>query len=363
MRAEALGLPPAAALTRAEAGDVAHWIRTDLRPSLLERMRASYAGGETGAAEAAGLEAALEAVELYAYSLDPIVRGGLPATPAEEMAPRFTALSLSPPAHAACRAVLFCCAQSKFFVHGPILLRYAVELAGRLLLPGETIVSAGRATFRRPVQNNAVLMVRDASTADAGAVALRAAVNGDEGEAAAEGELHTSEGRSLRYVFRPIAGDPILNESGFNTPTLRLLRRGGVPRAQGRQWTFPLCVPSMGEADGDAAWVRHFDASPSAAAMTILDVLTAALVTARRAPGRTILVAGVENLPVPATAGRALAGHATLELSLPDEPLRLTPSGTALVPMDYRFSFAGVTWSRALLAEYPGPACRLFARA
>jgi len=241
-------------------------------------------------------------------------------------------------------ARLFCCPLSPWFVHGPILLRYAIGLAERLLVPEERIVAVAEASWRRIVVNHLRLTAHD----------LAVGIVGEpDRELAFTGLLATSQGRVLRVAGAQIPGDPVVALSGVNTLTFGLLREGCSYDRVKRVWRFGLS-PDRGEEQGPA-----LDAHAGVTAMTLVEVLSVGMVNLRSGSGGQVLLAGVRNLPVAGPYGEIFRTGGTLELrDLPDR-IRQTRAGLALVPVEYRFLPFQRDFEPALLAETKLPYFRL----
>lgn len=313
-----------------------HWV-----PQVVEGLRGGEAGGSD---ETALLESRFVELERYARRLDGLLADSpLPA----HLAPLgLTQGESDGETYASCAGRMFCCPLSLFFVHGPIAIRAAIEVAQRILRPGEHLTGVAEASWRKPIISEVLLEIR-ATEEDHLEPAPSTAFGG---------RLRTSHGRVLSFSAAPTPC-PVVEEAGANTLTFDLFCGGFGQLGAGGPWRFDLGAAEPGTRNA-------MNAAPAIAAMTLVDALAAAMVNVRSAIGssRQALLVGLRDLPLPARSGDRIGTRSALELSERRDEQRVTRSGAELVPVDYRFTGLQDAFSQATFAEADLPYRRLLKR-
>lgn len=348
-------LPELRTLDVESAAEAAALVRRRLRPEVVDRLRRLYVEQErpehddpTTFVDIAQLELRLQELEVYSERLDIDLGLADRLVAAHERPVELVDVRTDGRTVAECYGRLYSCPLSRFFVHGPITMRYVATLAQRLLGPGERLVEVADATWRQIVVNHSRLTVYDAGTR----VDVIVGGRGDESFA---GSLRTSDGRTLKFGAVQVPDRPVYDEAGFNAITFALLRAGLAYDRDAGVWRVGLADALPGEL------AAALSEDVPLVAMTLVDLLAVGMVNIRRGNGRQVLLAGVRNLPLPENAGDVLGGGA-LELSVTDDGARPTTPGTYLVPIEYRFASFQERPASALLAETDVPYVRLLPR-
>jgi len=340
-------LPVPETLDLAAARVAFDFARQRLRPAIVSRLEDQYrrqAQSPEHFVDVVELELRLQQVERWCDAVESAFQLSGLLVPAQRQHVDLRDVQTDGQQVASGTARLFCCPLSPWFVHGPILLRYAVGLAERLLAPEERIVAVAEASWRQIVVNHLRLTAHD----------LAVGVAGDpDRQLAFTGVLATSQGRVIRVAGSQIPSDPVVALSGVNTLTFGLLREGCSYDRVERVWRFGLS-PGRGGGQGPT-----LDAHAGVTAMTLVEVLSVGMVNLRSGSGGQVLLAGVRNLPIAGPSGEIFRTGGTLELrELPDR-IRQTRVGVALVPVEYRFLPFQRDFEPALLAETKLPYFRL----
>jgi len=343
-------LPDVAQLNGNSATEISRFLRSELRPYILERLADSYKQASPTADQQIDLielELRLNEIDNYSNQIDELIYRECPPPPAQFREPVLTEIEFSGDEFATAVAELFFSAESKTNVHGPVMLYHLAALAERILRPSERIVALRKTSFKRMVVRQMRLFVCDAVKGYPDKVA--SLVN----SAAVIGTFVLNSGRKLEFFGVQIAGRPVTETAHFNSfalkilpETLKLIKVGDIYYSKLRTstplseipaggFTVPLCL------------------------MTILDVLMIIMVTEKVNPQHTKLLLGVNELHLLPDPVNELTSGVTLEIRPRTDKTRKWQEKFLLMPVDFRFSPLQEEFSRLYSAETDLPYYRI----
>jgi hypothetical protein len=321
-------LPDIATLHADRQSEVARWIRGHLRPALMSRLSHLLAAAESDTdtmLDRLELDLRLQQVNAYAAELDALIGRHTPPVPSERMPIRLHDLRIEPDLQVSARTELYFSPTTKYFVHGPDALRYALDLAERLLRPGEAFEELEVAHWRRIMLSNLHLSVRVRDPAHEAPAAMRS-----DPTTSMSGTIRTTAGRRLDYRGEALAAYPIFEESGYNESALEMLRPLRWVKVDGRN-ALHLSLPAT------APCLAALNRSPSFGLFTLAELLGFLAGLKTEHTPATHLSVRIEGLPVPDRLGDLFRTGITLEYERVFEQARQRLPHTRTVPFRYRF--------------------------
>jgi hypothetical protein len=343
-------LPDIGQLNGNSAAEISRFLRTELRPYILECLADLYKQASPTADQQIDLiefELRLNEIDNYSNQIDELIYRECPPPPAQFREPVFKDLEFSVDAFATAVAELFFSAESKTSVHGPVMLYHLAALAERILRPSERIVALRKTSFKKMVVRQMRLFVCDGARGYPDKVAPL--VN----SAAVVGTFVLNSGRKLDFFGVQIAGSPVTETAHFNSFALKILpeklklsKVGGVYYSELRTFTPFSELPEGG-------------LTVPLCLMTILDILMITMVSEQVNPQQTKLLLGVNELHLLPDPVNELTSGVTLEIRPRTDKTRMWQEKFLLMPVDFRFSPLQKEFSRLYSAETDLPYYRI----
>jgi hypothetical protein len=339
-------LPLVADLDPSTAKQALTVLQRELRPSILRTLERLYSEGrddQRTLTELATLEFRLLELESYSSAIEDILSasGELPSLHAT--IPSFTDLETDGETYARARAILFFCQQSRYFVHGPILVQHIISLAERILLPRESIVEIKEVRYQDFVLNNLHFYISTEGS--------RHRYSG-ENRPSITARLLTSEGRLVTCEGFQIPEDMVTGQAGINRCTLALV--GGAIAYDDEREVFlmPLREPADGGLTQDLQ-------STSVRAATLVELIGVAGMNTRRQGGSLRIPVRIRGCPVFEGLSEMLRIGTALEFRIGPAVRPQNRDQVGFLPFEYRFAPEQIGFSSATLAETTASVARL----
>lgn len=229
---------------------------------------------------------------------------------------------------------------SKDFVHGPDTMINITQLARKILKPGEMIARLERVSWRRPIINNAKLMITAGGQKDVI----------EPGEDLFDGTLKTSHGRLLHFAAKEKKDSPVVLKASSN------------PMAESSFCDCPNCYTRYGDVHifklkGPSNAKMNTEATYPYTLSTLCEIVTLALNTITIEDDRLSentslrLMGGINNLDLPQIEGKAVFPEGgSLHIFMKPGEIKKGKSGIDLVPFDFRFPHQQSTSGSGILA-------------
>lgn len=338
-------LPNPSELNLNAAKEIALFIRRDLRPYILSRLGRLYTQPNDSIdniIDVMELEMRIQEVDIYADEIDAIIQEREPPVNAQEKRIELLDVRLDGNAFASCYAPLFFGPAGKYFVHGPVLLLFITSLAERILKPSERITRILSVSWKKPVVNNTRLAVYDPTA--------KHLVNSDDslkGKPSVAGAFQTSDGRKLIFLGIEIPEDPVTEEAGRNTLSLKTLPQEFTYDRDNRLLRLEL------RSDLDSKTLNILDSSVPLTVFTLFGIgAIGAIHLFLTMGGKKFLTGSVRDFPLPDSPGKTLKAGVTFEITaLMDRARGSKETGVRIVPVRYRFLPWQTRFSRGMGAE------------
>lgn len=336
-------LPECASLDLDQARHTALYLRSAMRPHILQRLRELQGKSDLGSfIDRQELEMRLAELHHYGKQVDQHIAGLEPLPPAEAAPLKLFDIVRDDHGIRA-RAPCFYTPESEYFVHGPVAIAHILALAEHWLGAEDPLIEIEKVDFKAQMQHELELHVFEAGTEWVDPAQTPCF----------KGSLLCASGRRLQFQAVPLAERNVNEMFGSNSLAFALLPSEYQWDEQGENHVFALNPNAMDTLEEPVSLPLF--------AYTLLDLGMIAAVRTEGQDGRTQLCTQVRNLPLLRNCGELFRQGLRYEVKILRERAR-EAEGVRFVPMRYRLAPIQAGFSRGMFAEIEGGMSERFAR-